>query len=67
MALYAGPDSHVLGLSFALVTWVANFIISLIGVFISVFFVISHDDLQNGTIEPVELSSSFNQVRNILV
>lgn len=49
--------------SMNLTSWVANFISTLAGLFISLFLLISHDDLQSSFIEPVELSNNLNTVR----
>jgi hypothetical protein len=42
--------------------WVVNFGVSLAALFISLYLYITHDDLEQGFIEPVELSNNLNQV-----
>ena len=60
MALYASKDASSFELSFYLTCWVINFFDSLAGLFISLFLMISHDDLEAGAIEPMELSNTLN-------
>ena len=62
MTVYAAKDASSFELSVNLACWVTNFFVSLGGLFISLFLLISHDDLTTGCIEPVELSNSLNQV-----
>jgi hypothetical protein len=46
-----------------LVVWLFNFIICLINLFVSLFLLISHDDLEAGVLQPIELSDNLSQVR----
>jgi hypothetical protein len=45
-----------------LIAWVVNFIASLAGLFISLYLLISHDDLNSNFITPIELSNNLNSV-----
>lgn len=60
MTVYATKGASSFELSLNLGCWVINFFTSLGGLFISLFLLISHDDLQSGCIEPVELSNNLN-------
>ena len=41
-----------------LVFWLSNFVISLGGLFIALYIVITHDDMKKEYVEPVELSDT---------
>lgn len=60
MPVFASENASTLELSLNLGCWALNFFASLAGLFISLFLLISHDDLENGSIEPVELSNNLN-------
>ncbi len=60
MTVYAAKDATSFDLSLNLGCWVINFFTSLGGLFISLFLLISHDDLSSGCIEPIELSNNMN-------
>ena len=60
MTVYADKDASGFQLSVNLGCWAINFFDSLAGLFISLFLLISHDDLETGCIEPVELSNNLN-------
>jgi hypothetical protein len=45
-----------------LTAWVLNFIAALVGLFVSLYLLISHDDLSSNFIAPIELSNSLNTV-----
>jgi hypothetical protein len=53
-------------LSMHLSVWVINFFSALAGLFISVYLLVSHDDLTSGFIDPIELSNSLNQVNQLI-
>ena len=43
--------------------WLINFIASLVGLFISLYMFITHDDLDCGYLEPVDMSNTLATVR----
>ena len=49
--------------SVSLGCWVLGFTDSLVGLFTTLYLLISHDDLETGAIEPMELSNTFNLVK----
>ena len=62
MPILASSGDSFTEVSFTLVAWVLNFVATLAGLFISLYLLISHDDLQSSFIEPVELSNNLNSV-----
>lgn len=66
MAILSSHDAPTMQVSFVMGCWVANFINTLAGLFITLFLVVSHEDLQQGNIEPMELSNSLLQVSIVL-
>lgn len=66
MTVYASKNASSFELSMNLFCWVVNFFGSLGGLFISLYMLISHDDLESGCMEPAELSNSMNQVNLII-
>jgi hypothetical protein len=46
--------------------WTLTFVAALAGLFISLYLLISHDDLQSSFIEPVELFNNLSSVRSTL-
>ena len=56
MAYLSADDTSTLELSLKVGCWVLNFFDSLAALFIALFIMISHDDLESGCIEPSELS-----------
>jgi len=62
MAILAANGATIFDVSMTLGAWFFNFIATLAGLFISLFLLISHDDLQSSFIEPVELSNNLNSV-----
>lgn len=63
MSVYAGKDATGFELTVNLGVWAVNFFISLGGLFVTLFLLISHDDLETTCIEPMELSNNLNQVK----
>lgn len=63
MPILTDNGASTFEVSMTLGGWVVNFISTLVGLFISLFLLISHDDLQSSFIEPVELSNNLNTVR----
>jgi len=59
-AIYSNTFAIPLGLQ--LILWLINFIGSLIALFISLFLLITHDDLAQDCIEPAELSGNIHSV-----
>ena len=45
-----------------LLLWVVNFICSIVALFISLYLLISHDDMKEYTIAPAELANSLSKV-----
>ncbi len=66
MAILTDNGASSTELTLTLGAWVFNFVASLAGLFISLFLLISHDDLQSSFIEPIELSNNLNSVSNKL-
>lgn len=62
MAILAANGATLFDVSMTLGAWFFNFIATLAGLFITLFLLISHDDLQSSFIEPVELSNNLNSV-----
>ena len=62
MPILAASGDSFIEISVTLGAWVLNFVATLAGLFISLFLLISHDDLQSSFIEPVELSNNLNSV-----
>jgi hypothetical protein len=60
MPILVNKDFSTFDISVLLGCWAINFFDSLAGLFISLFMTISHDDLKEGCIEPVELSNNLN-------
>ena len=52
--------------AFQLALWFWSFASTLIGLFCSLFMLITHDDLSNKAVEPGELAHNINQVRQTL-
>mmetsp|Transcript_12066 Transcript_12066/g.16372 ORF Transcript_12066/g.16372 Transcript_12066/m.16372 type:complete len:167 (+) Transcript_12066:96-596(+) len=52
---------QVASIGFQALFWVLNMVISVIGLFSSLYLYVSHDDLRHAMIEPGELSESLNQ------
>lgn len=67
MPILAASGDSFAEISVTLGAWVLNFVATLAGLFISLFLLISHDDLQSSFIEPVELSNNLNSVSSYLV
>lgn len=44
-----------------IVLWLANFVVSLAGLFCSIYLIIMHDDLTQRMIQPVELANALNR------
>jgi hypothetical protein len=63
MAILSTQEDSFNSVSMTLVAWVFNFIAALGGLFISLYLLISHDDLSSNFITPNELSNSLNSVR----
>lgn len=64
MPILAESADTFTDVSMTLGAWVISFISCLAGLFISLFLLISHDDLQSNFIEPVELSNNLSTVTN---
>ena len=62
MPILAEAGEGMFELSVTLGIWILAFIATMAGLFISLYLCISHDDLDNGFIEPIELSNSLSQV-----
>ena len=45
-----------------LTLWVVNLVSSIAGLFISLYLLITHDDMKSGTIQPAELADALAQV-----
>ena len=67
MPILAGSDETFSEVTMTLVAWVSSFISCLIGLFVSLYLLISHDDLQSNFIQPVELSDNLRQVCIMIV
>ena len=63
MTILAESTDTFSDVSMTLSAWVISFISCLAGLFISLFLLISHDDLQSNFIQPVELSNNLSTVR----
>jgi hypothetical protein len=62
MAILSSPADSYGEVSRVLIAWALNFIASLAGLFISLYLLISHDDLNSNFITPIELSNNLNTV-----
>jgi len=62
MAILSSQADTYGEVSRVLIAWVVNFIASLAGLFISLYLLISHDDLNSNFITPIELSNNLNLV-----
>jgi hypothetical protein len=62
MAILSSPADSYGEVSRVLIAWGLNFIASLAGLFISLYLLISHDDLNSNFITPIELSNNLNTV-----
>ena len=62
MAILSSQADTYGEVSRVLIAWVVNFIASLAGLFISLYLLISHDDLNSNFITPIELSNNLNSV-----
>jgi hypothetical protein len=61
--LFLGLDHSELAINFLFVLlWIVSFGATLCGLMFSVFLSVSHGDLRDGAIEPMELSNSLQQV-----
>ena len=60
MVVYAEEGSTTFDLGLNLTCWGLNFFDALAGLFISLFMLVSHDDLETGLIEPLEMSNNLN-------
>ena len=58
--------ASVLSWGFQLSLWVVNFVVGVCGLFISLYLLITHDDMKSHTIEPAELADNIQQVRAYL-
>ena len=48
----------VIGSGFQLTLWIVNFIAGVCGLFISLYLLITHDDMKSHSIEPAELADN---------
>jgi hypothetical protein len=62
MPILVDGGASTFEVSMNLTSWGISFVGSLAGLFISLYLLISHDDLQSSFIEPVELSNYLNTV-----
>jgi len=60
MPILLEKDASTFQIGVLLGCWALNFFDSLAGLFISLYMVISHDDLEQDCVEPVELSNNLN-------
>lgn len=60
MPILLEKDASTFQMGALLGCWALNFFDSLAGLFISLYMVISHDDLEQDCVEPVELSNNLN-------
>ena len=60
--ILAEPEATQAELGFGLFSWIVNFVDTLGGLFISLYILISHDDLSQGCLDPGELSNILNSV-----
>ena len=60
MPVYVSKDATGFEVSLNLTLWVIGFFDAVAGLFISLYLLISHDDLEVGSIEPMELSNTIN-------
>lgn len=58
MGILSEDSASGMSLSFSLFCWAINFIASMAGLFISLYLYISHDDMNVGVMEPVELCNN---------
>ena len=62
MAILSSSEDSFGGVSMMFTAWLLNFIATLVGLFISLYFLISHDDLNSNYIAPIELCNCINLV-----
>ena len=56
MSLFASKSASSFEINLNITVWALNFFDSLVGLFISLYLLISHDDLKEGCLEAIELS-----------
>jgi len=61
MSLFASKSASSFEINLNITVWALNFFDSLVGLFISLYLLISHDDLKEGCLEAIELSQNLNQ------
>jgi len=52
----------LVSIGFKLTLWMVNFVGGVSGLFISLYLLITHDDMKSHSIEPAELAESLHQV-----
>ena len=62
MVLPSLMGDQVVSIGYQTILWLFNMLISVGGLFISLFMYVSHDDLKHAMIEPAELAESINTV-----
>jgi acyl-coenzyme A thioesterase PaaI-like protein len=60
MPILASKGTTTFELGFTMGCWLFSFFDTLAGLFISLFLLISHDDMNVGCMEPIELSNNIN-------
>lgn len=55
-------ESEYWSSGYVLLAWLTNFIVCLVNLFVSLFLLISHDELEAGVLQPMELSDNLKQV-----
>lgn len=56
MSLFASKNASSFEIKMNLAVWAVNFAVSLGGLFVSLYLLISHDDMKEGCLEAIELS-----------
>ena len=62
MVLPSLMGGQLLTIGWQTILWLMHVVISIIGLFISLYMYVSHDDMKHGMIEPAELSEAINTV-----
>jgi hypothetical protein len=59
-------DTTVTYLTIEFMAWIVIFVAGLGGLFVSLYVLISHDDVKHRLLQPMELANIFNSVSNTL-
>ena len=62
LASYVLNDTSISYLTLEFVAWIVIFVAGLGGLFVSLYILISHDDVKHRLVQPMELANIFNSV-----